>query len=230
MPCIERMEFDSDAFALPFYRVKRIDKERLPAAVAALAAAPGSLVIDAKVEADDVQSAQLLMNLGFRKICTQITLFHALSDTRSPTEVEVDRTLLLDEPTIWEHARNFRFDRFSLDPLLPAEGRQRLYFKWISNSMTLGKKLIAHLGEDFCSFSEDAEEVIIDLVSILRPRQGIGTKLIDATIEYAQSRGFKRVHVTTECENKPAWNLYLQRGFQISGFISVFHFVKRAPA
>ncbi|MCI0563147.1 MAG: GNAT family N-acetyltransferase, partial [Nitrososphaera sp.] len=141
----------------------------------------------------------------------------------------VDRTLLLDEPTIWKHARNFRFDRFSLDPLLPADGRQRLYFKWISNSTTLGKKLIAHLGDDFCSFSEGQKEVIIDLVSILRPRQGIGAKLVDATVEYAQSRGLKRVHVTTECENKPAWNLYLQRGFQVSGFVSVFHFVKRAP-
>lgn len=229
MPSIERMEFDSAAFALPFYRVKRIDKERLPGTVEALAAVPGPLVIDAKVAADDIKSSGLLMNLGFRKVCTQFILTHALSETSSPNGVVIDRTLLLDESIIWQHARNFRFDRFSLDPLLPADGRQRLYFKWIGNSMTLGKKLIAHLGEDFCSFSAGPEEVIIDLVSILRPRQGIGTKLVDATVEYAQSRGLKRVHVTTECENKAAWNLYLQRGFQVSGFVSVFHFVKRAP-
>jgi GNAT superfamily N-acetyltransferase len=230
MPCIQRMEFDSEAFRLPFYRVRQLDEKLLSVAIEKLIAAPGPLAIDAKIAADDIPSAQLLMNLGFRKICTQFTLTHPLSETPPASEAAIDRTLLLDESTIWQHARNFRYDRFSLDPLLPTDGRQCLYFKWIINSLTLGKKLIAHLGQDFCSFSAGPEGVVIDLVSILRPRQGTGTKLVDAIIGYAQSHGFERVKVTTECENKPAWNLYLGRGFQVSGFVSVFHFLKPVPS
>lgn len=222
-PCIERMGFDSDAFALPFYRVQRIDRERLADEVENLKAAPGPLVVDAKVAAEDIQSAQLLMLLGFRKICTQFTLVHRLLETHPAKDVRIDRELVLEDATIWEHAGNFRYDRFSLDPLLPGDGRRRLYFKWIKNSLTGRTKLVAYLGQEFCSFSEGGEGVVIDLLSVLCPRRGIGARLMDAVTSYARLKGYKHVTVTTECENKPGWRLYLQRGFQVSGFVSVFH-------
>lgn len=226
-PCIERMGFDSDAFSMPFYRVKQLDRRQLADEVEKLKAAPGPLVVDAKVAAEDIQSAQLLMLLGFRKVCTQFTLIHRLLETRPATNVRIARELVLDDAIIWEHAGNFRYDRFSLDPLLPSDGRRRLFFKWIKNSLSERTKLIAHLGQEFCSFSEVGEGVLIDLLSVLCARRGTGATLMDAVTSYAKSNGYKHVTVTTECENKPAWKLYLQRGFEVSGFVSVFHFGKK---
>lgn len=229
-PSVERIEFDSEAFGLPFYRVRTLDGDRLENEVAKLKRMPGGLVIDAKVAAEDTRSGRLLMQLGFRKICTQVTMKHTLGDTTLSPGIEVGSTLPLAERTVWEHAQNFRYDRFTVDPLLPEEGRHRLYFQWITNSLMLGKKRIAYLGDDFCSFSEDGEGVVIDLLSVLQPGQGIATMLVDRVIRHAKDHGAPGARVTTECENRTAWRLYLRRGFQVSEFVSVYHFVRLAPS
>ncbi len=64
-----------------------------------------------------------------------VTLERDLSGAiEGDSEVPIADRLDLDDDTLWRHARNFSRDRFSLDPLLPAVGRHRLYYQWCSNS------------------------------------------------------------------------------------------------
>jgi GNAT superfamily N-acetyltransferase len=142
-------------------------------------------------------------------------------------ETEICSRLDLSEELLWRHARNFRYDRFSLDPLLPREGVTRLFYQWVRNSLTSGSKEIACCGPNFCTFRrQDEGYVAIDLVSVLDQGKGIGKALLARVLRAAVEKGAVGVHVTTECENYAAWNLYLKLGFLPTAFTSAFHLVR----
>ncbi len=228
--CVDRLSFDSESFGFSCYRVSRWDTEPVSAAVRQLLDSPGPLAISAKVPADNVATASGLMLLGFRKVCMQATLSCDLS-VRSlepvPVGVTIRRGMPLDDETVWRHARNFRYDRFSLDPLMPAEGRHRLYFCWIRNSLAADGKLVAATGQDFCSFFETPTAAVIDLVSILEPRRGNGSKVVAAVLAHAKAAGLTEVRVTTECENTPALRLYHRLGFTVATYTAALHLVRQ---
>ena len=168
MACVELSPFDSDAFGHPFYRVQSFDPDGLRAEVAQLPAG-AKIAVDAKVPASDIQNCHLLMSLGFRTVAMMIRLTHSLSGSlEAPARAGIVPRLDLPEAAIWRHARNFRYDRFSLDPLLDAQGVARLFFRWIANSLTQGRQRVVHIGSDFCTFALRPDgSAVIDLVSVL---------------------------------------------------------------
>jgi len=220
--CIERQAFDSDAFGIPFHRVVRFDPDGVVGETKRLEAA-GPHVIDAKLPAEDLENAFLLQRAGFRRICTQFELVHDLEEPLSRAiGIEFSDRLELPDELLWEHARNFVYDRFSMDPLLPPEGGRTLYRRWIGNSLT-GRRRVVHDGRNFCTYAEGDGRVSIDLVSVLDGGRGIGSRLMAALVGLARERGAGSIVVVTECENRPAWSLYLKCGFRVSRFMSVFH-------
>jgi hypothetical protein len=127
MPHIASSAFDAEAFGAPFYRVHDIDALSIPQELRAIRDTTASLIVDAKVTADDVEGTRLLWSLGFRKVCMQITLRHDLGDVGEvPADVAVVLTLALPESVLQQHADNFKFDRFNLDPLLSRDSTRRL--------------------------------------------------------------------------------------------------------
>src|ERR1035437_4107245 len=186
------------------------------------------LDVDAKVPASDIQNCHLLMSLGFRTVAMMIRLTHSLGGSlEAPARAGIVPRLDLPEAAIWRHARNFRYDRFSLDPLLDAQGVARLFFRWIANSLTQGRQRVVHIGSDFCTFALRPDgSAVIDLVSVLEHGKGIGKALVAATIDEARRLGASALHVTTECQNLPAWKLYLRSGFQPADFTCAMHLVR----
>ncbi len=224
--CLEPVEFDSAAFGFPYYRVTRLEEDGLAAEVDALLR-NGRMAADAKRPADDVAGTHALMKLGFRKVCMQVTLQWRTAGSPEPDpEVELRDSLGVDEETLWRHARNFTRDRFSMDPLLPAAGRHRLYFQWLRNSVS-GSKRVARAGDNLCTFSRKGGDVVIDLVSILEARRGIGTRLLRTLQAHAVATGAESIIVSTECENTPAWSLYQKMGFLPIRYTSALHLVQR---
>lgn len=220
--CIQQMPFDTNAFGFPFHRVIRFDEAALRSELDGLSKAR-PMAVDAKCPADDIGTTHMLMRLGFRKVCMQVTL-RCEPQPLIASDVVIDDSLALDEDTIWQHARNFTADRFSLDPLLPAEGKRKLYFNWLHNSLS-GSKKVAHIGANLCTFSYREEDAVIDLTSILEPRRGYGRRIIRSIQAAASEHGVKSVIVSTECENKAAWNLYQACGFLPVRYTSAFHLV-----
>ena len=47
--------------------------------------------------------------------------------------------------------------------------------------------------------------------------RGIGTALMDATLNAAKARGFKRIDLTVRTDNAPARRLYERFGFEVEG-------------
>ena len=225
-PILERRTFDADAFGIPFFRVTDPNAAGLPEALATL---PNDrpCIVDAKLAAQDIASAARLIRAGFRKVCVQIELHHQLDqDLCPPQRARIVDRVALSEADVHAHARNFTFDRFALDVALPAAGHDRIYEKWIRNSLEGPAHAVALSGSDFISFKEQVESVKIDLVSVLHKGQGNATDLLNAVLSHARDHGAKQVEVVTECENLPAVKLYLKAGFIPVRFFSVFHLVR----
>ncbi len=226
MACLEFSQFDADAFGIPFFRVKNLAPDQLAVEIARLPES-GGFAVDAKAPAENLDAARLLTGLGFRKIAMQIRLTHDLRNLPPDGRAAVSSRLDLPEDVLWRHGRNFRYDRFNQDPLLPHDGPARLFHQWTKNSLTRGLKEVVHCGVDFCTFTVDKNgRAVIDLVSVLDQGKGIGKKLIASVLHAALRRGATAVDVVTECENCPAWNLYLKSGFLPAAFTAVFHLVR----
>ncbi len=88
------------------------------------------------------------------------------------------------------------------------------------------RKRVASLGSNLCTFAQKGDSVVIDLVSILEPRRGIGARVISAVTAAAAAAGARSVRVVTECENTPAWSLYQKCGFRPVLYTAAFHLVR----
>lgn len=215
--------FDADAFGVPFYRLTDPRSPVLERELAALALHP-PFIVDAKLPADDITSGARLLELGFRKVCVQIELHHSLIGAIvPPVRSQIVDQVKLPKDILYAHAAQFVFDRFALDSRLPPGGHDRLFLRWISNSLEGIAHSVALCGNNFITFKEESGDVKIDLVSVLHKEQGIATDLLMAVLCAAQERGSRHVKVVTECENRPAVRLYLKTGFSPVHFYSVFH-------
>jgi len=226
MQHITSSAFDADAFGVPFYRVQTIDAGSIRDELQAIRDRDRSFIVDVKVPADAIEHSQLLFSLGFRKVCMQITLRHDLSADAPASDATVVPRLELPEAVVQQHAANFTFDRFSLDPLIARDGTRRLYANWIRNSLA-GRKHLVHVGADFCTLATKDDTASIDLVSVLTHGQGIGGRLVAGAVRYAREQRAKELLVTTECENTRAWRLYMRAGFLPAKFTAAFHLVQQ---
>lgn len=223
--CIRQQRFDTEAFGVPYFRIETFERPKLDKELAQLVERR-PLVIDAKIPADETAIAFLLQDYGFRKICTQVGLRRDVShgDTRG-SDARVETSLEVSDDILWAHARNFEYDRFSLDPALPRDGKDRLFHDWVRNSLSGGAKRVVCLGHDFCTFTEERESLRIDLVSVLDKGRDVSSALLSALVQYARATSKHAITVVTECENTRAWRLYVRNGFRVTDFYSVFHFV-----
>ena len=222
--------FDSDAFGVPFYRLADRADPRLPPRladeIAALSAA-GPVVVDAKLAEHERDATAALKALGFRPVCMQIGLSHDLETDgtmRGSSDVRIVPRLDLDAATLRAHARGFRFARFLQDPCLPRAASQRLMARWIANSLG-GRRSVAALGHDFCSFEDRGREVVIDLLSCLETGKGHATALLQAVLAHARDQAAGRVRVVTEAENRRSLAVYERNGFRRGGRFVVLHLV-----
>ena len=227
MPCLKRQAFDESAFQTPYYRVDSAELASLKEEIAALRQSSGRVIVDAKSPAEDLAAHRLLQTLGFAKVCMQIELRQPLT-TAKPLDPEaaVADTVSWPAEVIDAHAKNFIFDRFSLDLRLPRAGHDRLYRAWIGNSLASPGIQVLSIGHNFVTFRTGDDGVRIDLLSVLEKGAGNGRRLLDSLCSWAQTAGQEHVTTITECENKAAVQLYLKCGFVPNDFQAVWHLVQ----
>ena len=226
MPCLARQTFDEDAYGIPFYRVGSDSWDTLSEEIERLKTNGDPFIVDAKTDADDLEANHRLGTIGFRKVCMQIRLSNQLAsvgvmDPAAQLAASVD----WPDDVIASHVSNFTFDRFSLDPLLPREGHDRLYRNWIKNTLSSERAEVLHIGYNFLTFKRSNGSAVIDLLSVLDRGQGVGQRLLASFAAWASSKRLDQVKTVTECENRPAVNLYRKSGFEFSDFQAVYHLI-----
>ena len=194
----------------------------------------GELFADARLRSSDLEAARRLLALGFEKICVKIELHHDLRVIPDPAGMSSEATTLVDRlpltaTDIEAHAEHFIASRFRQDLRIPKAAAKRLYAKWIANSLSGGKRIIA-LGQNFCSFEDVNSVRTIDLLSVQQKRHGYAKRLVRDLVEDAMQMKLQEVHVITEVENAGALSVYRSVGFEIFDFFTCFHLWAAAPA
>lgn len=124
-----------------------------------------------------------------------------------------------------------KYSRFRLDKGFPLGSYERLYSRWIEQSVN---RVIA--SEVFCYMVEDVprgmvtldrEEGVgtIGLVAIHEDfqHQGIGTAMMRHVIQYTETKRCMKLSVATQFENTPACRLYGKNGFVVESVTNVWH-------
>lgn len=124
-----------------------------------------------------------------------------------------------------------KYSRFKLDSQFPVGSYERLYSRWIEQSV---KRVMAT--EVFCYLVGDTPKGLvtldlkedvgsIGLVAIAEDYQhrGVGTAMMRHVISYAQKHTCKKLSVATQFDNKAACSLYEKVGFKVESMTNVWH-------
>ena len=220
------LPFDSEIFGFPFFRLIKDTGKPLARDLEILRNLQlPAFGCDAKVSSTDDSSVTRLQKEGFVHVCDQVTYDYDLLTTRSKFSPEKNAVKLMSikEAEISLHADNFRNDRLSRDSRIPNITVKRFYSTWISNSFRFTDKKIYALESGICITQLKQDILKIDLVSVLKKRKGVGTRLIGHVLSQALEEKVYRVEVTTESDNKGAINAYTRNGFLKKNQSSCLH-------
>ena len=124
-----------------------------------------------------------------------------------------------------------KYSRFKTDPQFPAGSYERLYTRWIEQSV------IGGIATDvFCYMKENRprglltldrrdDKNVIGLVAVDEnsQHQGIGTALIKHAMTYVHKHQGNRLSVATQLGNEPACRLYSRCGFSLVSVTIIRH-------
>jgi hypothetical protein len=215
-------EFDTNIFKKKFYRLKGHNKDLIRSEF--LKIYKDNIIIDAKINASNIDLANFLKELGFFKICTQVELEYRPMEVLGSKYAKITQTKKIDKGVALELAKNFSVDRFSQDARISRNKRERFYQEWIINSFANKDIMLSVIGNNFCSFKVRGDSIKIDLLSVLDKRRGYAKDLLISINDYAVDHNIKKINVVTECENYPAFKAYTSNGFSVVGFLNCFHY------
>lgn len=124
-----------------------------------------------------------------------------------------------------------RYSRFKTDFRLPAGSYERLYTRWIEQSVnkSIATEVFCYLMEGrprgLLTLDRKNELSTIGLVAVDEEcqHQGIGTGLIRQAVSYVHKHGGERISVATQLDNKPACQLYSKCGFSLESVTKIWH-------
>ena len=124
-----------------------------------------------------------------------------------------------------------KYSRFKLDSRLPAGSYERLYTRWIEQSVS---KAIAT--EVFCymidgqprgllTLDRRDDRNVIGLVAVDEEYQhrGIGRALVKHAVSFVHTCQGKHLSVATQLDNEPACKLYSKCGFSLESVTKIWH-------
>lgn len=124
------------------------------------------------------------------------------------------------------------YSRFKLDVKFTNNEFNRLYEKWVENSIRgeiADQVLVNRNGVDsinaFVSIQHEGLKSTIGLIAVDKEYRGkgIGTKLMEGCKFFAQQRNSKYITVATQKENIKACNFYKANGFEEKEIVYIYH-------
>ncbi|MCC5612985.1 GNAT family N-acetyltransferase [Nostoc sp. CHAB 5834] len=124
------------------------------------------------------------------------------------------------------------FSRFRIDPAIGRENFQRLYRRWVDNSITgaVADVVMVYEAKDsligFVTLKITGHTGVIGLIAADTNHrgQGVGTSLMNHVKAYAAEAGLDRLEVVTQGLNVGACQFYEKNQFSRKSETSVYHF------
>jgi len=225
---VERISFDEAIFGVPFFRIPDPGRDEVEEEFRAATAPYPEVMADARAPADARATHGRLLDLGFHRVCTQVTFAAPPSSAGPDSDIVESERWSLSGADLLEHARGFSFSRFAQDPRTPRALAERWIATWLGDSVA-GRRRVLAMGPDVVTYAlpDDDGVLTVDLVSVIRAGRGNGRRLVDHLRGLAGRLGAREVRVTTEAENVPAQRLYVAAGFAPVHARACFHLVRR---
>ncbi|MFH5834123.1 GNAT family N-acetyltransferase [Halalkalibaculum sp. DA384] len=123
------------------------------------------------------------------------------------------------------------YSRFKLDEKFSDNEFEKLYQKWIENSLSkkIADRVFVCKKENeivgFVTLRLRNKKSVIGLIAVDEKYRGvgIGSKLLDTAKIFAEKEKCKYLEVATQLQNKPACNFYLNNGFFKKEVIHIYH-------
>jgi dTDP-4-amino-4,6-dideoxy-D-galactose acyltransferase len=227
---LQLLPWDTEFFGLRIGRVllSRLDPDRL-GAIIDLAEREQFQCLYFQAEPDDDETVSLAEEGGFHLVDVRIVLEHPFDGRPAPVPrfpVPEDIRMMAprpeDVPTLEEIAVGIgHTSRFCFDRRFPPDTCPRLYRAWLHKAIAddHDSVIVAHLPEGAvgliaCGLQADKVGVI-QLAGVRSGRRGrgVGTALVQGSLDWFRAQGVDRVEVTTQARNVPAQRLYQQMGF-----------------
>ncbi len=122
------------------------------------------------------------------------------------------------------------FSRFKIDPNFPEGSLERLYVKWIENTINkkFGDILYVHMVNKIIGFItlRTANGIgNIDLIAVANDFRGqsIGSKLLMCAYNYFVNKNITNIEVVTQKNNILACKFYEKNNFKIKNIVNIYH-------
>jgi ribosomal protein S18 acetylase RimI-like enzyme len=191
-----------------------------------------NVFIYAKVQVHDHDAINLLENLGFHLVDTNI-IFEKLIDLADPSAgpSEIRFAIPEDRQGVQSLAANsFSYSRFHLDPLIPDDKADQIKASWAENFF-FGRRgdsmVVASVDGKIAGFLQllhSGKDLVIDLIGVdgnFR-RKRIASDMI--CFAQRSLKGFKRMCVGTQLANMPSIRMYESLKFMLIDASYVFHY------
>lgn len=185
-----------------------------------------------KVPTDDVMAGQLLEDVGFRLVETNVVFEKGKSDRPVHHGAKVRVADPADEEGCAKIAGSFLWSRFHMDPLFSKEQADLIKVQWVRNFFrgSRGTHMLIAIDETsaitgFLQLIRVKNELIIDLIGVAEHarRQGVARSLIEAADGVLLGPDEKYL-VGTQVANTASVRLYESLGFRLARSQYSFHF------
>lgn len=124
-----------------------------------------------------------------------------------------------------------KYSRFKTDPQFPAGSYERLYTRWIEQSVngSIATDVFCYMKEDrpcgLLTLDRRDDKSVIGLVAVDEncQHQGIGKALLKHAVSYVHKHQGNRLSVATQLDNEPACRLYSRCGFSLESVTKIWH-------
>ncbi len=123
--------------------------------------------------------------------------------------------------------------RFHTDPRIPVGAADELYRRWLFNALgddpdqeALVIRDVSGRIQGMITLSQRSDRAQIELIAVAGSArgQGLGRSLVEAAIDWTQTRALPELRVVTQGANLPACRLYESCGFRHRKVEDVYHF------
>jgi ribosomal protein S18 acetylase RimI-like enzyme len=201
----------------------------------------GKSFVDIKLDTDKVLALNVLQEVGFRLVDTNLTFHQRLSEDISLEEskgtIEISEAGDLDEEEVVSCAeKNFVFSRFHLDPRIDNALANQVKGEWARNFFKgeRGEKMLVARKEGevvgFCQLLQpEMGKTVIDLIGVSSScrRRGVGRALVEASKR--ETGVGNTLIVGTQVANQPSVRLYESLGMKLEASQYVLHYHRAAP-
>lgn len=124
-----------------------------------------------------------------------------------------------------------KYSRFKLDNQFPSCGYERLYSRWIEQSVnhSMATEVFCYMvdctpkGLVTLDLKEGGGTIGLVAISEDYQHRGVGTAMMRHVVSYAKEHHCKKLSVATQYDNAPACRLYEKVGFRVESMTNVWH-------